>query len=653
MSRPTDAKPPAPALLLEDVVAERVSRRSMVVGVLGLPLVACAGRLAGRPGSEADARLGFPSISISTEDAVRLPPGYRYQVVNAWGDAVVAGAPPFTGDASESAAAQALQAGMAHDGMELFPLPRGGAAADHALLAINFEYTDDGLLHPGGMEPWTPEKVRKSMNAHGLGIIEVKLDDGRWRAVSGSTYGRRITVQTPIELRGPAAGHARMRTEADPQGRTVLGTLNNCASGKTPWGTYLSCEENVAPYFVNDSGQVSPSQDRIGVPTTKASWGFRWHEHEARFDAARHPNEPNRFGWVVELDPYDPRSVPVKRTALGRMAHEGATVTVARDGRVVIYMGDDDFRSKFEHVYKFVSARPWVRDGGVAGNRDLLDQGILHAARFHADGSGEWIPLVQGQRGLTAAAGFASQADVLIEARSAADLVGASYLDRPEWTALHPRTGEVYLSLTNNTARGKGKPLGAGALGPLGADGPNPRAPNLMGHIIRWREEGDDPAAARFRWDIFVQAGDPAHAEPDKRGDARGAVAFAQPDGLRFDERGVLWIATDSSSQNMSTADWKGIGHNQLLAADPATGEVRRFLTAPRGAEVTGVVFAPDLRTMFVNIQHPGEAPIAHPGRNDPARPTAHSRWPDGPKAARPRSATIAIRRDDGGIIGT
>jgi uncharacterized protein len=456
-------------------------------------------------------------------------------------------------------------------------------------------------------------------------------------------------------LSGPAAGHPRLCTQADPQGRTVRGTFNNCASGRTPWGTYLACEENVAPYFVNDSGQISAAQDRIGVPTSKASWGFRWHEHDPRFDAARHPNEVNRFGWVVEIDPYDPKSTPVKRTALGRMAHEGATVTLASDGRVVVYMGDDDFRSKFEHVYKFVSRRPYVPGAtpGGAAQRDLLDDGTLYAARFDPGGLGEWIPLVHGSDGLVAAAGFASQADVLIDTRSAADLVGATYLDRPEWTALHPRTGEVYLALTNNTNRGKGKPLGRPDAQPLGSDGPNPRAPNLMGHIIRWREQGADAAATRFAWDVFVQAGDPAHPDPLKRGNAQGAVAFAQPDGLRFDPRGVLWIATDSSSQNMVTPDWERIGNNQLLAADPVTGEIRRFLTGPRGCEITGVVFAPDLRTVFVNIQHPGEAPIAHPGRNDPARPLAHSTWPGGATAGRPRSATIAIRRDDGGPIGT
>lgn len=614
----------------------------------GLGLMACAGRLGSAPtATPAAPLLGFSPVPTSRADAVVVPDGYTWHVVNAWGDPIVAGAPAHDPGAAQGADQQALQAGMGHDGMEFFPLPRGSRSPTHGLLAINFEYTDDGLLHADGMSPWTADKVARSQAAHGIGIVEVRLQEGRWLPVRGSPYGRRITADTPIELRGPAAGHPWLRTEADPQGRTVRGTINNCAGGFTPWGTYLSCEENFSPYFVND-GALSPLQDRYGVPAAAASWGFRWHEHDPRFDAARHPHEPNRFGWVVEVDPYDPRRRAVKRTALGRMAHEGATVVLARDGRVVVYLGDDDHRSKFEHVYKFVSRRPY-REGG--DHADLLDDGTLHVARFDAGGGGQWLPLVHGQGGLDAAGGFASQAEVLIDARTAADRLGASYLDRPEWVAVHPATGEVYCALTNNTARGKGRPLGQER--PLGADGPNPRAPNPMGHILRWREDGADPAAARFRWDVFVQAGDPGHADAGKRGDARGRVAFACPDGLRFDERGVLWIATDSSAQNMATGDWAGIGNNQLLAADPATGELRRFLTAPVGSEVTGMAFAPDLRTLFLNIQHPGEPPAAHPARNDPARPKQFSAWPDGAAGERPRSATIAIRRRDGGLVGT
>lgn len=353
----------------------------------------------------------------------------------------------------------------------------------------------------------------------------------------------------------------------------------------------------------------------------------------------------------MEFDPYDPKSVPVKHTAMGRMAHEGAVLSLAPDGRVVYYMGDDDYRSKFEHIYKFVSKRPWVKGAGYAENQDILDEGTLYAARFHADGTGEWLELTQGRNGLTPERGFASQAEVVINARAAADVVGATYMDRPEWIAVHPRTREVYVSLSNNTARGKGKPLQQ--KDPLGADAANPRAPNLMGHIVRWREENGDPTATRFTWDVFLLAGDPAHPDPLKRGNVPGGVAFAQPDGLYIDRRGVLWIQTDSSAQLMASKDWENIGNNQMLAADPRTGEVRRFLTGPVGCEITGITFTPDQRTLFVNIQHPGEAPLPHPGRNDPKKPKAISAWPDGEKGGRPRSATIAIRRADGGIVGT
>lgn len=639
------------ANMFDDLVAARISRRELLGGSLGAAALGFIGGCGMAPPAARGPLIGFAPVPVSRADTVVVPEGYAWQVVNAWGDPIMAGAPAFKSDASQSAAEQAMQSGMFHDGMHYFPLPRGSGASTHGLIAINYEYTDDNLLSPDGMANWSAEKVQKSKNAHGLGVYEARLEGGRWRTVSDSRYGRRITADTPFRIRGPAAGHPWMQTAEDPSGTLVRGTFQNCANGYTPWGTYLSCEENFTAYFVNDSGRIPRLQDRYGIPATKDGWGFRWHEFDERFDAVKHPNESNRFGWVVEFDPYDPASEPVKHTAMGRMAHEGAALAIARDGRVVYYMGDDDYRSKFEHIYKFVSRRPWVKGGGWAANRDLLDEGTLYAGRFDADGSGEWIELVQGKNGLTAQRGFPSQAEIVIDARTAGDVVGATYMDRPEWLAVHPRTGEVYVTLSNNTARGKGKPLhGAEA---LGADAANPRAPNLMGHIVRWREADGDAAATRFRWDVFLQAGEPTHADPLKRGNVPGGVAFAQPDGCHIDARGVLWIQTDSSAQNMAGGDWKLIGNNQMLAADPSTGEVRRFLTGPVGCEVTAVQLTPDLRTMFVNIQHPGEAPLPHPGRNDPARPTAISSWPDGAAGGRPRSATIAIRRRDGGIVGS
>jgi secreted PhoX family phosphatase len=636
------------------ILRVNLSRRQLLKGSLGAAALALfPGCQTGTVFRQADSGplIGFSSVPVSREDAVVVPPGYTWQVVNAWGDPIMTGAPEFKPDASQSAAEQAMQSGMFHDGMHYFPLPKGRNSSEHGLIAINYEYTDDNLLTTGGMENWSAEKVQKSKNAHGLGVYEVRFDGKNWRTVKDSKYGRRITADTPFTIQGPAAGYSWMRTAADPEGRTVNGTFQNCANGYTPWGTYLSCEENFTAYFVNDSGEIPRLQDRYGIPTTKDSWGFRWHEFDERFNAVKHPNESNRFGWVVEFDPYDPGSTPVKHTAMGRMAHEGAMLSLATDGRVVYYMGDDDYRSKFEHIYKFVSSKPYVKDGGYAANRNILDEGTLYAAKFNADGTGEWIELTHGKNGLTAANGFNSQAEVVIDARTAGDVAGATYMDRPEWIAVHPMTKEVYVTLSNNTSRGKGKPLHQKDA--MGADPANPRAPNLMGHIVRWREEGANPAATRFAWDVFLLAGDPAHEDPLKRGNVKTNLAFAQPDGLYIDQRGVLWIQTDSSAQNMVHQDWTSIGNNQMLAADTRTGEVRRFLTGPIGCEITATQFTPDMRTMFINIQHPGEAPKPHPGRNDPKNPKAISSWPEGERGGRPRSATIAIRRIDGGVIGS
>jgi secreted PhoX family phosphatase len=608
---------------------------------LGLPLRGGARAAAG------GAAMSFRGVPVATDDAVHVPEGYTAQVLYAWGDPVSDG-PAFAPDASNSAADQEQQAGMHHDGMHFFPLPAAGTERNRGLLVVNHEYADDRLLHRDGMQTWSAEKVRKSQAAHGVSVIEIRQgQDRRWEVVRPSHYGRRITAYTPMRVAGPAAGHALMRTQADPSGARVLGTFNNCANGTTPWGTYLACEENFHFYFVNRA-VASAAQRRYDI--TDRGWRYRWAEHDPRFDAAAHPNEPNRFGWVVEIDPFDPQSTPVKRTALGRFNHEGAQHALARDGRAVIYSGDDQPN---EYIYKFVTREPFD-PANAAGNRDLLDSGTLYVARFHADGTGSWIDLTFGRNGLTPANGFADQAQVLIFARQAADRAGATMMDRPEWITMHPRTGEVYCSLTNNRARGgttvnaaDGSTLAGSASPPV--DAANPRAENVFGHIIRWREAGGDAAATAFEWDIFIQCGDPSNPDPNKRGDIRGDK-FGSPDGLWIDNGGRLWIETDISPLALHKGDYTGMGNNAMLCADTVTGEVRRFLTGPRGAEVTGVIQTPDQRTMFVNIQHPGETPHE---RGAPADPKAGSSWPDGPSGGRPRSATLAIRRLDGGVIGT
>jgi secreted PhoX family phosphatase len=620
------------------ILEARLSRRGLLKGATALAVLnALPFALSGcATGLKREGAIGFKGVPVSTADAVVVPEGYSASVLYAWGDPIghPSGSPAFKQDATNTAAEQALQAGMHHDGIHYFPLPYGSDSSGHGLLAMNHEYTDDGLLHPDGFANWSAEKVRKSQNSHGASVIEVRQEGGRWQVVRPSKYARRVTATTPMRISGPAAGTGGMRTAADPSGRFALGTINNCAHGYTPWGTYLTCEENWDGYFVN-SGTLTPDHRRQGI--RPKGRGYRWEEFDERFDAGKHPNEPNRFGWIVEFDPYDPQSQPVKRTALGRFSHEGAWPAVARDGRVVIYLGDD---RAFEYIYKFVSRDPVNRsDRGT--NRDLLDHGTLYVAKFHEDGGGEWAELTFGKGRLTASGGFADQADVLIHTRQAADALGATKMDRPEWIAVHPGTNEVYCTLTNNSGRGTPKIPGLNAA--------NPRSNNVFGHIIRWREDGNDPASLKFKWDIFVLAGDPRHPDPEQRGNIKGD-AFGSPDGLWFDDGGVLWIQTDVSASTLNRNHYVSLGNNQMLAADVRSREIRRFLVGPAGCEVTGVVTTPDARTMFVNIQHPGESPK---GRNDPGNPKAFGAWPDGSAGGRPRSATVVIRKNDGGIIGT
>jgi secreted PhoX family phosphatase len=575
--------------------------------------------------------LGFKSVPVSTVDTVTVPEGYSAQVIARWGEpAGLSGEnAAFRWDASNTAAEQEAQLGMHHDGIHFYP--QGGSTA--GLLVMNHEYVDEGLLFADGFANWSREKVRKAQAAHGVSVIEVQLKDGRWEIVRPSPWARRITANTPCSFSGPAAGHALLRTAADPAGRRVLGTLNNCASGKTPWGTYLTCEENFIFYF-NGPREPSAHERRWGLRPGNPAGG-RWHEFDERFDATKHPNEPNRFGWVVEIDPFNPSHTPVKRTALGRAAHEGATTVLAKDGRAVVYMGED---ARFEYIYKFVS-RDAVRPGGLQANAELLDHGTLYVARFDGDGRGRWLPLMHGQGPLSATNGFADQGEVLIKSRQASDLLGATKMDRPEWIDVDQQ-GWVYCTLTNNSRRG--------AENQPGVDAANPRANNTMGHIIRWKDDGDFTGTS-FSWNHFVLAGDPASARPEAQGNVKGD-AFACPDGLWADARGVLWIQTDMSTSAMGRGDLKALGNNVMLAADPRSGEIRRFLVGPVGCEITGATATPDGRTMFINIQHPGESPSE---RSDPSAPRRNSNWPDFHPEGRPRSATLVIRKNDGGVIGT
>jgi len=575
--------------------------------------------------------LGFDSIAAATSDSLSLPPGYTSSVLISWGQPLEKNGPAFDPSGNGTAKAQEVQFGDNNDGMSLFPFPGDD---NRALMAINNEYTNYRYLFAHGGQPQSLEDVHKAQASEGVSVIEIQRKDDQWHFVQGSPYNRRIHGNTPIRIGGPAAGHPWLQTRADKQGRKVLGTFQNCANGKTPWGTYLTCEENFTDCFGSSNAEqkFDAAQKRYGAVATSKEIG--WHVHDPRFDLALNPNELNRHGWVVEIDPFDPQSTPVKRTALGRFKHENAALAETRDGRAAVYMGDDE---RGEFIYKFIS-RDKIKHKNPKANRDLLDHGTLYVARFdngdgnpdRPKGAGEWVELSFGKHGINADSGFTSQAEVLIHARLAASVVKATRMDRPEWIVVSPIDGQVYCTLTNNAKRGEdGQPVG----------GPNPREKNVYGQILRWHAAGNDHGADTFEWDLFVVAGNPGvHAGTPKGGSSNinPQNMFNSPDGLGFDKAGRLWILTDGDYSN--AGDFAGMGNNQMLCADPASGEIRRFMVGPVACEVTGISFSPDQKTLFVGIQHPGE--------------TGGSTFPEHLPNGKPRSSVMAIRREDGGIIG-
>ncbi|MCE2949118.1 MAG: PhoX family protein [bacterium] len=616
--------------------------------------------------------IGFTQLAADTApvtDAVTVPPGYTAKTFYAWGDPISSGS-AFVPNAPMTEAEQLRRAGMHHDGMHFFPFPTSGAGGfsnERGLLAINHEYTDEGILHNStsiGTVTQTAAMTRTSQAAHGVSVIEVRKVGGTWGVVRPSPFARRITANTPMKISGPAKGHPRMVTAADPAGENVLGTANNCAHGYTPWGTYLTCEENFNGYFgtttpLTGGAALTDLERRYGI--SAGGFGYRWHLTDPRFDIRATPNEPNRFGWVVEIDPFNPASVPVKRTALGRFKHESAAVVVGADNKVVVYSGDDE---RNDYIYKFVCSGLFNPTNRGA-NRNLLDAGTLYVAKFNSDGTGNWLPLVYdptNANGLGPANGWADQGDVVIRARQAADRVGATMMDRPEWIAVHPTTREVYCTLTNNTRRGTNPPSSNSPAGTTGGgsarppvDAANPRPDNRYGHIIRWRETSNDVAATTFEWDIFVLAGDSLSAAPNLQGNINdsgipGSSDYGAPDGLWFDANGRLWVQTDQ--QGDALGDWVNIGANTMSAIDPSNGKTYRFLSSPPNCEVTGVITTPDGKAMWINIQHPGE--------DWSGTFTSKSAWPDnaangatGVALAKPRSSTVLITKDDGGVIGT
>ena len=639
-----------------DVLAARLSRRSVLKGGAGAVALLSLGGINSLlwPNAAAAKKkgplLGFSAIPVSTADTVVVPPGYTARVLIAWGDPISDG-PAFEQNASNTSEDQEQQWGMHNDGLVYFPIQH----SKRGLLVQNHEYTDDGLLFTDGVDNWSSEKTRKSLAAQGVSVIEIekrgnghnngKGSNAEWRVVRPSSYARRVSGLTPITIGGPAAGDPLLRTQADPNGTEVIGTFNNCAMGFTPWGTYLTCEENFNGYFFKaDLNTRTNLEKRYGISPSNS--GTRYYTTDERFDADKHPNEPNRFGWVVEIDPFDSAAKPVKRTALGRLKHEGAWVQETKTGKIVVYMGDDE---RNEYLYRYVSNEPW--QDAIANGNSPLDDGILYVAKFHADGTGEWLPLTPDNPALAGK----SLSDILINARAAADAVGATMLDRPEWVDTLPETLTGIVSLTNNNRRGTNPPsvnnpdgsTTAGTARPP-VDAPNPRADNVYGHILTWTYTVDFDGPT-FTWDIYVKAGDPDALVVD--GSDIDGDKFGSPDGIYVAPSGRLWIQTDVSTSTINAGRYAGFGNNQMLCSDPETREIRRFLVGPNQCEITGAFLTPDETTMFVGIQHPGETADESP--NLPSDPKKFSSWPDGTDGGRPRSACIVITKDDGAEIGT
>lgn len=655
------------------ILETHMSRRLVMRGSLGSALALFAGASISACGGDSDGdddqgvKLGFASLPNSMTDACVVPAGYVASVIGAWGTPLNDQAAPWSNEGRNSSQDLLHSTGMHHDGMHYFPL---AGSSSEGLLVVNHEYIDEKALHPNGptsVDGKRPaEEVRKEVNAHGVAVMHVRKQGSQWEIIKNSRYNRRFTSATPMNLSGPVAGTDWVKTPFSTGGTQVRGTNNNCGNGTTPWGTYITAEENWAACFVN-TGEVTAAQKRVGVQTkagryqweTAAGDATEQQGEFARFNITASGadglqdwrNEVNGFGYLVEIDPYDPGSTATKRTAMGRFAHEGAAYGIPVAGKpLAFYSGDD---SRFEYIYRFVSEALWdpkdaARSDRIAVGHKYLDKGTLYVARFDADGKGEWLaltPATKGKDGRSLGEAFGTIDAILINTRGAADFVGATPMDRPEWTAVHPSNGDVYLTLTNNTSRNAER----------GTNPANPRLNNVNGHIVRWH---DDAGANTFRWDIFVFGSDAASNADTNRSGLTELNQLASPDGIAFDDRGILWIQTDNGIDGGRNNAVAKATNDQMLAVVPGalkdakgTGpvinasnqaELRRFFVGPNEAEITGFAYTPDHTSIFLNIQHPV---------NWPAYGTADAtRAPDG--KVRPRSSTVVIQKADGGPIG-
>lgn len=705
----------------EEVMAARLNRRQTVLGgisaataaVFGATsLAACGGGQetqfppVGTPEVKPLA-LGFSPVAKNKLDVVTVPDGYQVSILHALGDPMHFGDESWKNDGSESADSYQRRIGDGHDGMWYFGLSDAGRFAadrsDRGLLCVNHEYVVQPFgLHPNGQTAGAlrvASEVEKEINAHGVSICEVKRGStADMSMVRGSRFNRRITSATPMAFGGPVRGSDLVKTKYSPTGTMTRGTNNNCANGYTPWGTYLTCEENYLNVIARAAGDDAKrsaaevkAMGRYGLPQGRVS-PYRWNTAGTddlflRWDSAvtgataadDYRNTINTFGWVVEIDPFDPESVPVKRSALGRFNHEGAWPAPAVAGQpIVMYSGDD---ARNEYIYKFVSKALWdPKDvgGGLAAGAKYLDEGTLYVAKFNADGTGEWLELTHGKNGLDANNSvypFASQAHVVTFCRLAADARGATKMDRPEWGGVNPLNNEAYMTLTNNSNR---VALSATPTGnQLKPDAANPRfyedtfttatggtatnRGNVNGHIVRWKE---GTSATAFTWDIYLFGAEASAAADVNLSGLTAVNDFSSPDGLAFDQRGLLWIQTDDGA-------YTDVTNCMLLAALPGkvgdgttvtaaggtstrrgalatTDNLRRFLVGPKDCEITGLAYTPDYQTMFVNVQHPGEdGPLSNLTSNWPASQTGAA------AGRRPRSATVVITRKAGGPVGT
>jgi uncharacterized protein len=622
------------------------SRRSVLAGFMAGAGAAALGVGAPSPARAQSGSIGFPDMARVRDENDHWPEGYTRQILVRWGDPLFPDSPAFDPANLTSAAAE-RQFGYNND-LTLF-LPLEGAS-DRGLLLVSHEYATPYLMFPGMTaenyrEKMTDDQIRVLMAATGVSILEVARTGADWGVVIDSRLNRRIHMSTPIALSGPAAGDPRLMTSADPTGRLVLGTISNCNGGLTPWGTMLSGEEGAMDVFAGDYSTL-PDQDVVD----RQGWDedendeYALSRVEPRFVFGNEPNERHRFDWVVEIDPMAPTAMPVKRTALGRFTHEGAHCAVAPDGRVVVFMGDDD---DFEYLYRFVTRDAW-NPADRAANRDLLDHGTLSVAQFQPDGTLRWLPLVAGEGPLTAEAGFATQADVVLNTRAAADLAGATPMDAPEGFVPHPLTGKLYVAMTENEDR---TPAGEGdAVEQVNAA--NPRGPNPHGHILELVPPGTDGArdfaAQVFGWDVFALCGDPANA-----GDAAmfhpGTTTgwFTDPDNLSVDPAGRLWVTTDGPPP-------PGIADAVFVmdTEGPARALPKIAYIAPVGSEACSPAFTPDGASVFISVQHPGELRMED---DEDAASIAESGtlWPDFVAGTPARPSVIVLTRTDGAMVGS